>query len=66
MSPSPGPVAPALPEVGISEFEGVRYLHLGTPWVQGAMRLDDPQRVGCVDAAPRHRNPRFNAVQPGG
>jgi spermidine synthase len=48
MSPSPGPVAPALPEVGISEFEGVRYLHLGTPWVQGAMRLDDPQRVELV------------------
>lgn len=23
----------------ISEFDGVRYLHLGTPWVQGAMRL---------------------------
>lgn len=34
-----------LPEVGLSEFEGVRYLHLGTPWVQGAMRLADPQRV---------------------
>jgi len=23
----------------ISEFDGVRYLHLGTPWVQGAMRV---------------------------
>ena len=23
----------------ISEFDGVRYLHLGTPWVQGAMRM---------------------------
>jgi spermidine synthase len=41
-------VAPSLPEVGVSEFEGVRYLHLGTPWVQGAMRLDDPQRVELV------------------
>lgn len=39
---------PPLPDVGISEFEGVRYLHLGTPWVQGAMRLDDPQRVELV------------------
>lgn len=35
----------ALPEVTISEHEGVRYLHLGTSWVQGAMRLVDPQRV---------------------
>jgi spermidine synthase len=35
----------SLPEVSLSEFEGVRYLHLGTPWVQGAMRLADPQRV---------------------
>jgi spermidine synthase len=26
----------------ISEFEGVRYLHLGTPWVQGAMRVRKP------------------------
>lgn len=34
-----------LPEVSLSEFEGVRYLHLGTPWVQGAMQLADPQRV---------------------
>ena len=31
-----------LPEVTISESAGVRYLHLGTPWVQGAMRIDDP------------------------
>lgn len=26
----------------ISEFDGVRYLHLGTPWVQGAMRIRKP------------------------
>ncbi len=26
----------------MSEFEGVRYLHLGTPWVQGAMRVRKP------------------------
>jgi len=35
----------ALPEVTISEHDGVRYLHLGTPWVQGAMRLARPQAV---------------------
>jgi spermidine synthase len=26
----------------MSEADGVRYLHLGTPWVQGAMRLSKP------------------------
>jgi spermidine synthase len=26
----------------ISEADGVRYLHLGTPWVQGAMRIRKP------------------------
>jgi spermidine synthase len=26
----------------ISEADGVRYLHLGTPWVQGAMRMRKP------------------------
>ena len=31
-----------LPEVTISESAGVRYLHLGTPWIQGAMLIDDP------------------------
>jgi spermidine synthase len=34
--------AASLPEVTISESRGVRYLHLGTPWIQGAMRIDDP------------------------
>ena len=36
------PAAAAEPELApatISEFDGVRYLHLGTPWVQGAMRI---------------------------
>jgi spermidine synthase len=33
---------PALPEVNFSEHGGVRYLHLGTEWVQGSMRVDDP------------------------
>jgi spermidine synthase len=35
----------SLPEVTISESDGVRYLHLGTPWIQGAMRLDDPLAI---------------------
>ena len=34
-----------LPEVTISEHEGVRYLHLGTPWVQGAMRIARPRAI---------------------
>ncbi|MEO8311125.1 MAG: spermidine synthase [Caldimonas sp.] len=34
-----------LPEVTISESAGVRYLHLGTPWVQGAMRIDEPLEI---------------------
>lgn len=29
----------------MSEFEGVRYLHLGTPWVQGAMRVSKPLTI---------------------
>ena len=36
---------PALPEVTISEIDGVRYLHLDTPWVQGAMHLRKPRTV---------------------
>ncbi len=35
----------SLPEVTLSEFDGVRYLHLGSPWVQGAMRIKKPQFV---------------------
>ena len=30
---------PDLAPATISEADGVRYLHLGTPWVQGAMRI---------------------------
>jgi spermidine synthase len=36
---------PELPPVTISEYDGVRYLHLGSIWVQGAMRLRAPQVV---------------------
>jgi spermidine synthase len=32
----------ALPEVNFSDFDGVRYLHLGTEWVQGSMRHAAP------------------------
>jgi spermidine synthase len=39
------PAVQALAEATVSEHEGVRYLHLGTPWVQGAMRLRAPQRI---------------------
>jgi spermidine synthase len=37
--------AVALPPVTVSEFDGVRYLHLGSVWVQGAMRIRKPQQV---------------------
>jgi spermidine synthase len=38
-------VALALPEVTLSESDGVRHLHLGTPWIQGAMRIRKPQKL---------------------
>ncbi len=34
--------APTLPEVTISEDGEVRFLHLGTEWIQGSMLLDAP------------------------
>jgi spermidine synthase len=37
--------APDLAPATVSEFEGVRYLHLGTPWVQGAMRVRKPLAI---------------------
>ncbi len=36
---------PALPEVNFSDWRGTRYLHLGTQWVQGSMRLDAPFEI---------------------
>ncbi|MFM7341795.1 MAG: spermidine synthase [Betaproteobacteria bacterium] len=33
---------PLMPEVSFSEDGQVRHLHLGTPWIQGSMRLDAP------------------------
>ena len=35
----------SLPEVTISESRGIRYLHLGTPWIQGAMRISEPLAI---------------------
>lgn len=31
-----------LPDVNFSDYGNLRYLHLGTEWVQGSMRLDAP------------------------
>lgn len=36
---------PGHPPATITEFEGVRSLHLGTSWVQGAMRLARPEAI---------------------
>jgi spermidine synthase len=35
----------ALPEVNFSDHGNVRYLHLGTEWVQGSMRMDKPFEI---------------------
>ena len=43
--PDPRFSAPGHPPATIEEFEGVRYLHLGTSWVQGAMRLSRPDAI---------------------
>ncbi len=34
-----------LPEVNFSDFGDVRYLHLGTEWVQGSMLMDAPYDI---------------------
>lgn len=34
-----------LAEATVSEGRGVRYLHLGTPWIQGAMRISKPDAI---------------------
>ena len=36
---------PALAPATMSEADGVRYLHLGTPWVQGALRTRKPNAI---------------------
>ena len=37
--------APLLPEVNFSDHGDIRYLHLGTEWIQGSMRLDAPFEI---------------------
>jgi spermidine synthase len=45
-SKPPKPRTPQdLPPVTLSEFDGVRYLHLGSIWVQGGMQIKKPQVV---------------------
>jgi spermidine synthase len=39
------PTAQALEPATLSEQDGVRYLHLGTSWVQGAMRVRKPHAI---------------------
>lgn len=36
---------PVAPQVTLSEEDGVRYLHFGTEWVQGAMRIGRPWAI---------------------
>lgn len=36
---------PVLPEVNFSDHGDIRYLHLGTEWVQGSMWLDKPFEI---------------------
>jgi spermidine synthase len=43
-SRAPGPRRIS-PQVTLSEEDGVRYLHFGTEWVQGAMRVGRPWRI---------------------
>ena len=42
---TPKPAAVVLPEVNFSDYGDKRYLHLGTPWVQGSMKLDAPYDI---------------------
>jgi spermidine synthase len=39
------PRRPLAPQVTLSEEHGVRYLHFGTEWVQGAMRIARPWQI---------------------
>lgn len=42
LTPTTQTHTPGTDRINLIEEEGVRYLHFGTPWVQGAMRFDDP------------------------
>jgi spermidine synthase len=37
--------SPVIAPATLSEQDGVRYLHLGTPWIQGAMRCARPHAI---------------------
>ena len=39
------PKSPSYPEVNFSDYGDVRYLHLGTLWVQGSMLIDEPYEI---------------------
>ena len=41
----PHPASPELAGATMSEYDGVRYLHLDSIWVQGAMRIAKPQTL---------------------
>ncbi|HEX2544173.1 MAG TPA: spermidine synthase [Ramlibacter sp.] len=41
MKPAPA----SLPEVNFSDHGDKRYLHLGTEWIQGSMKLDEPYEI---------------------
>ena len=43
MSKKPKPAE--LPEVSVSDDGEVRHLHLGTPWIQGSMRVAEPFEI---------------------
>ena len=43
--PAPAFDAPGHPPATITEHKGVRFLHLGTSWIQGAMRLSKPDQI---------------------
>jgi spermidine synthase len=43
--PGAAPRAKRLAPATLSEHQGVRYLHLDSIWVQGAMRIADPDRL---------------------
>lgn len=36
---------PPMPVINFSELDGIRYLHFGSPWVQGAMSIRRPQTL---------------------
>lgn len=42
---APQPGADGLPEVSVSDDGDVRHLHLGTPWIQGSMRIREPFEI---------------------